>query len=221
MKNLKGFCVTLFLLLSLGVNAQFTAGFKGGVNLANQTFEGAETDTLNTRGITGAVAGVVLEYSFGDRFALQSELNFLQKGSEIVSELIDGSIDFSRTSTEKFGYFEIPLLAKAKFGKENLHLFALVGPSLGLALNGEKTETTRLNGTTLKETEIVDFEKEGIKRLEISAVAGLGVALGSESLKLFVDGRYLFGLTELENKDDGVSIKNRGINLTAGLLFSF
>jgi hypothetical protein len=38
--------------------------------------------------------------------------------------------------------------------------------------------------------------------------------------RFFIDGRYIYGLTPLDNFDY-VNIDNRGISLSAGLIFGF
>jgi hypothetical protein len=37
---------------------------------------------------------------------------------------------------------------------------------------------------------------------------------------LFVDARYLLGLTDLDDRDDEVEIRNRALSLSAGILFA-
>ncbi len=121
-------------------------------------------------------------------------------------------------------YIEIPLLLKVGTGFGIGRFDVLLGPSFGYALNGKIKTTLSIAGQVETETRDLDFENDNYNRSDLGAQVGasLGINLGS-STRLFVDGRYLLGLSNV-NSDENTSdqtIKNRGIALSGGLLFSF
>ena len=66
----------------------------------------------------------------------------------------------------------------------------------------------------------IDFDdNETFKRGDWTAAFAAGVQLPLGESFLFVDARYLLGLTDIEDRDDEVEINNRSLSLSAGILF--
>lgn len=88
-----------------------------------------------------------------------------------------------------------------------VHIFA--GPSFNVRLRA------RGEGTFQGETSEQDIS-EDIEPFEIGLVVGAGVEIG----RLILDGRYAWGLSDLDKDDtDDVIVKNRVLSLTAGIRF--
>ena len=206
----------IYCLMIIGfatsINAQVTFGVRAGLNLANVTIseEGSTIDiTPDSRpGIT--VAGIV-NIGITEAFSVQPEVHYIQKGYKL-------DIDFGFGSSKvNFGlnYLDIPIHAKYQFGGgENIGGYVLAGPVLGYALGG-KVESC-LDGDCETETLKFDDDAEGFNRTEFGLSLGGGVNIG----KIFVDLRYVLGLSDLsEDPDQDGSTKNKGFQIGVGYMF--
>lgn len=207
MNNLKK---VLFLFAFLGlfsaVQAQIGIGPKVGINIA--TLGGDDVgDDDGLGSIVGLQFGAAAEIGINEMFAVQPELLFFQKGAKQEFEILGETFE-----AEQFlNYFEIPILLKIMFGdSEGTQFFASVGPSFGFGLGGK----AKSGG----EEEDIDFEESGLSKLDIGASVGAGVQLPAGPGNLFIDVRYLLGLTTLDDEGD-FDMKNRGIGIAAGFLF--
>ena len=177
-------------------------------------------DYVNKR--QGLIGGVVTEFRFNSGFAIQPEVLYARRGSQFKV----GSDDFYIQQRTQINYVEIPILLKAGFAAGPVRLDVLAGPSWSYALDGEVTTKTQIPflGTSESVDEI-DFDSNSdIKRTEWSAQAGVSLSAGIGNSRFFIDGRYLYGITNTSESDEAnnqYEAKNRGTALTAGLLFGF
>ncbi|MBL7781134.1 MAG: PorT family protein [Saprospiraceae bacterium] len=206
--------------------AQVAVGLKGGANFGNVYM----TKTLDNlapdfKSATGALAGGVVEANFGKYFALQSELNWVQKGfrfSEDINVPI-GNLDIPAgvEATIRTNYLEIPLLAKAKIGNDVVQAYAVLGPSFGYAMNGKLITRTRFFFEFDPIRTNLNFNDLDYSRFEVSAVGGVGMQVNFNGGKWFADARYTQGLTQLYNFPVvNEQIKNRGVALSTGVMIN-
>jgi len=200
----KSFVLAISLLLSIHTYAQISFGLKGGVNVAEFSLQD-QGATIPQSSINGFTFGAVLEIGITDNIFLQPEAVFIQKGSELNTSITG--------LTTNVNYLDIPILLKIKLlNTDLLNINLLGGPSFGLALNGEEAIT---GGQTID----VNFGGEnGLKRFDLGINAGGGVGINLGSIGVFGDVRYLFGISDI-SEDANREIKNRGLNLSVGLLF--
>jgi len=195
--------LSFFTFLSFSAAAQLSFGIKGGTNIAEYSFKENGT-SIDQTSINGFTLGAVLEIGLGGNVFLQPEAVFIQKGSKL--QVLNDDNKFN------VNYLDIPVLLKIKLLNSNLlniNLFG--GPSFGLALNGEETQ----NGQTVE----VNFGGEnGLKRFDLGINAGGGVGVNLGSIGVFGDVRYLFGVSDISD-DANREIKNKGLNLSVGLMF--
>lgn len=191
-----------FLLPS--ANAQVSFGIKGGTNIAEHSFKEQGT-TINRASINGFTLGAVLEIGLSENVFVQPEAVFVQKGSELEAPTLGEKINVN--------YIDIPVLLKVKLLNTKLiNVNLLGGPSFGLALNGEETDA---NNQTID----INFGGEdGFRRFELGINAGGGVGVNLGSIGVFGDVRYLFGVSNISD-DANREIKNKGLNLSVGLMF--
>jgi hypothetical protein len=183
------------LLVSAGTaTAQTTFGVKAGLNLANLSISEAD-DTFEPENRTGFVAGVFATFRGGGIFAFQPEALISMQGAKFS--------DGTDSGTAKIDYFQVPLLAR--IGPSNVGI--VVGPSFGYRIRA------KLSAAGLS-TEDEDFSDQ-IKRMDVGLVAGLTADVG----RLVLDGRYTWGLTNIEEEATADKTKNRVISLTLGLRF--
>jgi len=207
-----GLC--LVLVLSINLNAQTTSfGARIGINSATINFSDDESVfEIEPDSRIGLNIAAILNVGITEEFSIQPELNFLQKGYKVETDFLGDEIENKIT----LNYLEVPILAKYAFGSETIQGFVLGGPAVGYAISGKfKTEE---NGESNEED--VDFEEDGIKRLDFGFDLGGGPGIVTESATIFVDIRYLFGIANIGDEDfnDG-SIRNRGLNIAVGALF--
>lgn len=182
------------LLVSAGTaTAQTSLGVKAGINLANLSISTAD-DTFEPENRTGFVAGVFVTIRGGGIFAFQPEVLVSSQGAKFS--------DGSDSGTAKIDYLQVPLLAR--IGPSNVGI--VVGPSIGYRIKA------KLSGAGL--TEDQDFSDQ-IERMDVGLVAGVTGDIG----RLVLDGRYTWGLTNIEKEATADKTKNRVISLTLGLRF--
>lgn len=186
----------LVMLWPGGAAAQsFELGVKGGVTLATVTPDTQEYLGLteeNTPGFGVAVGGA-FAFRFGDTFALQPEVLFVQKAYEVRLYTDDRydpfdpfPLDIAVTGSLK--YLEVPVLARFAIGGGGLHV--LTGPSINFSLDDSNN------------------------RLDVGFVVGGGF-YGS---LLTVEGRYEEGLTSTSPYfADAVETRNRAFLLLVGV----
>lgn len=180
----------LFLAVSINMQAQLVKlGIKGGINYANQS----GTITLNsiyynsTDAITSYHIGLVAELKLTDGLAIQPELLYSTQGATYKADQVIN--DFSN----KIGYISIPVLAKISLNKS---ISLDLGPQASFLLS-EKNK----------------FNYKNSKTFEFAAAGGLTLKV---TKSLFIQGRYVLGLTEA-SKD--AQIKNSVLQVSAGILF--
>lgn len=180
---------------------EVAVGVKGGVNFANVQYEGEDANVTLDHGI-GFVGGLFVIWPADTGLALQLEALYSQKGATFDQGGFKGNVEMD--------FFDVPILlhvSSARNGLASFHAFG--GPSVGF----------RLGTRSALSIEVDSFRvniSDKIKRMDVGLVAGAGVDVG----RFTIDGRYTWGLTEL-NDDPGeeVTIKNRVFSVMAGVRF--
>ena len=194
----------LFLSLILATvvfsaNAQINFIPKAGISIASVNTNPVSNDIQYT---TGFQVGAALEFEVNDMFAIQPELLFIQKGYKLGGSGI--------TLVNTLNYIEIPLLAKIKFGTEELLFHVNAGPSLGILVSGAEKVT---GGKTYNLT-IGSKETDDIKRTDFGLQFGGGLTFSN----IVLDLRYGLGLSSTSNEPSGSNdtVKNKAISITVG-----
>lgn len=213
----------LLTLCAFQAFAQFSIGLRGGIHLGDFALKNVEGFATNPESRLGGLFGVVSEIRLNDNFAIQPELNFIQKGSRqelSLSDSLFGDIDVKAEVI--LNYLELPVLFK--FGGNvgsMVRVDALAGPGFGYALNGKFKNVSTVNGETESENEAIDFDKDELSRTDVSIhVGGMLTLKAGEAAKIFVDGRYIIGLTNLNTSNETNEARNRGGSFSAGVLFT-
>jgi hypothetical protein len=189
-------------LASAQLPGGITGGIKGGITFGNipnfaedLDAQGADTDMR-----MGLIAGGFAMMSFDDMFGLQVEGLFNQKGFEYEF----GADEFD----VRLDYIEIPVLFRVQVAQAK-GVYALVGPSFGF------------NVKAASSSEIGDIEQsvdidDSIAGFEMS----LAVAVGYQTGRFLVEGRYMEGLTNvLENATDTMNYTTRTFAVLGGFRF--
>ncbi len=194
MKTLKNktLAIAFLMISSIGANAQdFHYGIKSGANFAVQSEIANYFDNNNIR--TGLSAGAFGNYGINNWLTLQAELNYDQKGGN------------TETTTNKYDYLTVPVLAKFSLGKSDrsdLRFNINVGPYAGYLLNAESD----IEGVT---TDL----KDNTEGFEFGAIGGFGVSYPIANNKIVFDVRMGLGLTSYDKVDSDPSNKYIGVTL--------
>ena len=206
--------LALFVLFSFAVQVHAqSVGVKAGVNIASWAGDDIfDEDVFSS--ITGLQFGAVAVLPVSDKFAIQPELLFLQKGFENEIDFLSEKI----ITTTTLNYLEIPILARITLTEGPTQIFVNAGPSIGLGLGG----TIKSEAGGVEEEEDFDFDENDTNSFDLGLAVGAGVQFEVGPGNLFIDVRYLLGLSGLddsENEEEQIDAFNRGIGASVGFLF--
>ena len=204
MKNAIAIIILLFFAASSFAQGIYV-GPRIGANFANVSYDGDSDPDFNSR--TSVLYGGVIELGIADKFAIQPEVSYIVRGYE------DGEGLAALAPELTLNYLDFGGLLKFKTGSEGLNAYLGAGPYYSYALSGEID-------TGIGTLEIDFDDDEAFKRGDWTAAFAAGVQLPLGESFLFVDARYLLGLTDLDDRDDEVEIRNRALSLSAGILFA-
>lgn len=189
-------------------------GLKGGLTFSNISVDDDEgTDFGN---LTGFGGGAFLRIPLG-RVALQPEVLYLRKGTTASG----GDLDDVELEV-RLDYVEIPLLLMIPFGTgEGVSPYLLGGGAIafeagcefGLDAGGVSLNIDCDEG----EEEDVEFQR---KSFDYGAVIGAGIQVPVGAGAFLVEGRYTFGLADLNDSGDDNSVKNRSAAVMIGYSFT-
>jgi hypothetical protein len=177
---------------------------------------------------TGLVAGAYLTARFHPRFALRIEALSASRGSKGKNsgsiEIVDaantpiGSAAVSGENIFTVEYFEIPLLAVARFPfRANGAFEVFAGPSFASRGSAkiEQTLTLTGDGESQSATDTQDLSDQ-IASTDLGGVAGVGYTHRAGVVIWSVDARWTQGFRKVD--DSGVQDwMNRGLSLMVGL----
>ena len=188
-KKLLLFAAILFMGSS-AFSQKFTLGIKGGANLGKMTGKSFKEEfTL------GYQAGGFATIPFGDKFALQPEVMFNHSSLDTASNFSQ-VYQFNKVNNVSFNSLSIPIMLNYNIVK---YLTLQVGPQFGVVLDQNKN--------------LMQNGKDAFKSGNFSLAGGLQLNL----LKFRVYGRYVGGLTNLDNVGDKESWKANAIQLGLGI----
>ena len=170
-------------------------GVRGGVSVAQVS--GDLTETFGEDNRTGFAGGLFLNYDMGI-LGFQVAGQYTQKGSKLdVGESVE---QFS------LNYVEFPAVVKAgiPLGIFKPSVFGGVGLGFNTGCDAEGTDCG-----------------DSVKSTEWTGIAGADVAIYVGSISLWVDGRYNFGLSDINNISDVAGdLKNRNWTFQGGVAFA-
>jgi Outer membrane protein beta-barrel domain len=123
------FFVAFFGVPNIGVAQQMMIGMRGGVNLANQEWEGRYPNSSISPGI---LAGGQIDYWFNRSIAASIQILFDQKGDQAIASA-DGPPGYNASWTGN--YIEVPLFVKVNTSDAAFHPYFFGGPSIGFLIS--------------------------------------------------------------------------------------
>ena len=175
-----------------------SAGVKGGGSFTTIKFEG-EPDATSGRWLPAAGAFFVVPFAWG--VSLQPEAVYAMKGARLRSPGAQPSL--------LLDYLEIPVLARVSMRAGGRTIFAIGGVAPAFCVRA-RTRTTF--GSSTEEIDILDE----VRRVDAGLVGGAGIEIG----RLVLDGRYTFGLINIDKETSDIAhAQNRALTISAGWRF--
>lgn len=185
-------------------NYQSTSwGIKAGINAADMYGD----EVGGTSAIAGFSGGAWLNFRLADYFSIQPEVLFSTKGSDVDT----GLLGETGITEYRFGYLEIPVLAKLHIPTGNdLEPNLYAGPEVGFTLYGDANDI-----------EIDDQVTDAEFGLVFGGGLDLNVAQSSADFlqNIGLDLRYTLGLTDAFDVTGDPDAKNGAF--TAAISFGF
>ncbi len=211
--------------LSASTDAQVSIGNRLGVSISHQESDDTETQKLleqDQNVLLGMSTALCLEVKIKPFIAVQTEFGITQKGHQVKEEKQPG---YNRT---RLLYADAALLAKGIIGNGPAKLNILAGTSFGRGMVGIQRSYIQdtLENIPNSYAEIIDFDKDNdlVNPVEWSLIGGLGASFDLGNSRLFVEGRYVNGLTSYNSdkkQPDGSTLPgvfNRSILIQFGYL---
>jgi hypothetical protein len=200
-RSLYGVVIMFVITLVMPVYAQNTyVGVVGGMNFADLNMEFVDKTIspydLQSRTLFGV--GGFFGISVNDYLSIELEPMYLKKGGIFTRPTVP---DMRITSNQ----LELPLLVKAGIG-EKIRPYIMGGVSVGFVLDASLE--AELGGLTWTG----DLTKI-LKKTEYGLVFGAGIHVPVWMGSTFIEGRYTFGLTNL-NKGGSLDLKSDNLVLS-------
>jgi len=244
------------LSLQNAVAQTIKVGVHGGVLFTNLNVAPTDVEEPEWKTQTSYQITVPVEIGLQGIFAIQPEMMYGTNGAQFnqtVNITEGGPSDQVTVTRHKEGWIriqnlEIPVLAKVRFGSKNFNMHLLAGPAVGFGLSGKSrniymAKVTRADGVVTSEymednTSDVVFEKDGYNAQDLTGTQravirtsmnlhfGGGLDLNFGKMTAFLDGRYIFGLSDLfpEPEDaaaaEVLTAKSRRVGVSVGVLFA-
>jgi hypothetical protein len=166
-------------------------------------------------------------YRFTNWFALQAELQYIQKNYTLSRDGNYEGIYMDVTNS----FIDIPVMANFSVGNSKVRGFLNAGAFCGFWVNshrqGRAFESTHDNWDPAKTyyydyDETVGFESERDNRFDAGLLLGIGVQYDWKPVTFFVEGRFNYGLTDLQKDYMYKQLPriNDSVVITLGVLFN-
>jgi len=155
-------------------------GIVGGISVTN--LSGNDADSIGTDSRTSAIAGGFYRYNINPKVAIEPQLLISMKGAKASALGFDVDL--------KLTYLELPVLFRFTIPTQgNVSPSIFAGPSVGIKLSSKGSATSP--GFS------IETDLENTKGVEFGLVFGGGITIGRNDTKIFLDGRYNLGLTNV------------------------
>ena len=228
--------------------AQVSVGVRAGFLLNNYEKSPLEQNEVAPEAIGAYQLAIPIEIGLGSVLAIQPEIMFGSHGGQQQDQNTSTQLGITNSVSYKITYriqsLEIPLLAKAKFGSENVKFHILAGPSFGFGVAGtvkqHSTLRSEAGGVVLIDQTNDDelkakFLKEGyaeselgenefaVAKTNLNVHAGLGFSFDLGGPVVVFDARYIAGISDLApkaaNENTDYVYKSRRLGFSLGVMF--
>ncbi len=209
------------------------------INRVDESLSDAGNALLANQRRAGGQAALYATFAVSDRFSLQPELHYIQKGGKATivldpdPEALSLLADDRMTLGVRLSYVEIPLLARFDLTSRARawRPFIIAGPSFSLKTDCQaSTEigTFKLSGSCTNDASLPDDEAgaaadvniDPVRDTDFGAIGGLGLQGSLLNRQFSLQVRYMHGLRSIASEQIvNASAKNRGVSLVMGLGF--
>lgn len=196
------------LALAAPLRAETRVGVLGGPSFATLHVHPEESGTdFSRHAFFGA--GAVVDVGLGSGpLSLCFEPMFLVKGSDFSIAPDDFLFENGLAGSFRLSYLELPVFLKFTSRGGGVRPYAMVGLSGGYLI-GARARAMGMD---------VDA-KDSFKRGDFGIGLGAGLLVPIDRASFFVEGRYTAGLVNVAKGSEPSTLKNRGIQVMAGLSF--
>lgn len=230
------------------LTAQVSLGLRVGLFSQNLHFDPLAEGSAKPRPIPGFQAALPVEIGLSAHWSIQLEPMYGQHGYvEMTSQelmengyLVKGEI----TSKTRISSFEIPILTKWKFGPKR-HFYLVAGPSVDFGLDGNlnsdgniyvtgpmgesslipihKTYSARFLNNNYDPSELDTEKAFSVAKTSLNLHLGAGLNLKMSFGSIFLEGRYITTLSDLNPEANGTPDADRLVvkSNRLGLCFGF
>jgi hypothetical protein len=191
----KFYLLIAVVLFAQAVNAQFTAGIKGGANLTK-----IDGKSFKEEFKTGYLLGGFAMIGLGEKFALQPEVLWNQSVTRVDTSfktVYQSAFQEVKDGNVKLNYLSVPILLNYKLIGNFLSL--QVGPQFGILIN--------------KDDNLLENGRQAFKSGDFSMLGGAQIKIS----KFVGSARYVVGLNNLNDIDNKDKWKSQGLQLAVGL----
>jgi hypothetical protein len=174
----------------------------------------------------GFEIGIPARYQVNSWFALQAELQFIQKNYIWLRTEQFAGARSEVTNT----FISVPLMTQFSFGGQRMRGFVNAGGYLGFWANSHRKGVWQGFVENLDPDKVVysdfdenvDFNTKRDNRFDAGILAGAGLSYVLKPCTIYLEARFNYGLTDLQ-KDymyDKVPRVNNTVTMTMGILFN-
>lgn len=205
--------ILLMFIIIMLTTESFTQNFgiRAGLNLSKMLIKDDDekySDDLKIK--PGFHLGATVEFPIDEMFGIETGIIASTKGFKLNEE------DVGYNGSWTLYYIDIPINGKVYYDAGDVKIYGAFGPYLGIGIYGAS------KATYMDETEIEDIEwgndddEDDLKRFDMGLSFGAGV-----EIKSFIMGiSYNLGLMNISPYfEDGFKIKNRVLEISAGIKF--
>jgi hypothetical protein len=202
MKKLITFIAVVVLFTMNAKSFAQTFGVRAGLNVSNMLLKSDE-NTADTKAKVGFQIGGTAEFEITEMFSFETGLFLSTMGYKYDGLMGD--------YTTNLLYLNVPLTGKARYELDNINLYGLFGPYIGLGLSGKYK-----NDDDSEDVKWGSGDSDTFKRFDFGWIIGAGV-----EYKAFLAGlSYNLGLANIAAQTDGGNkAKNRVFAITFGYRF--
>jgi hypothetical protein len=184
-------------------------GFKLGASFSTLSTDDAFDEDVKT--LTKFTGGGFMRFDMG-AFAIQPELMYVTKGGKF-EETFEGT---TVSAELRLDYIEIPLLLVVPLMRgPGVAPYVYGGPAFAI----EARCQVHASAGGFSATESCDDADEGDferKKFDVGAMVGGGVAIPMGPGSILIEGRYNFGLINLNDSEEPGKVRNRSGAILAG-----
>jgi len=199
--------------------AQFGFGLKLGGASTSLTGIGEDMDNFIPTPKMHFVGGGVINYSFGRRIALQTEVIYSGKGSAIQyyeeNSVGRGLIELDM----RLGYLSVPLIAQFKMGDRKSYFHFDAGIVFSQLVHNKFTGTIKYEDDKGNEISVEDYDLDNDpNQQDMGYIFGIGLVANG----LMFDFSFENGIRDVfPPSESGLKVRNRSFKVTIGYIFRY